>query len=174
MLKIGEVRLLGYDEPMMLAWYSNDAGEERLDVYTVEDAENMNYLDTSDCVASSIVGRDNRIYGDKAVITRIKQAKREASLLCVPEEKEVTIINGQFQVTIKKSNPDIGVYYELRMVNGKTAYEMYKLDHVVVEIDKFFVCAKRSSACRQTKNERFLCCRFEIIDLLCYIRCSPA
>lgn len=137
MLKIGEVRLLGYDEPMMLAWYSNDAGEERLDVYTVEDAENMNYLDTSDCVASSIVGRDNRIYGDKAVITRIKQAKREASLLCVPEEKEVTIVNGQFQVTIKKSNPDIGVYYELRMVNGKTAYEMYKLDHVVVEIDKF-------------------------------------
>ena len=33
---------------------------------------------------------------------------------------------------------------------------------------------KRSTTCRQTKNERLLGCRVEIIDLLCYIRCSPA
>ena len=34
MLKVGEVRLLLYDEPMIVAWYSNDAGEERIDVFT--------------------------------------------------------------------------------------------------------------------------------------------
>lgn len=137
MLKIGEVRLLLYDEPLIVAWYYNDSGEERIDVYTADSVDDVSYLDTSECVASIISGRDVRILGDKGVIKRIKNVKSEASLLCVPEEKDVKIVDGQFQVLIKKANPDIGVSYEHKMINGKTAYEKYANLDCIVEITNF-------------------------------------
>lgn len=135
MLKVGEVRLLLYDEPMIVAWYSNDAGEERIDVFT-SDVE-YRPLDTSECVASCISGKDTRVYGDKDVISRIKQAKHEAALLCMPEKKDVKVADGKFCVTITKENPDIGTFYKLEMVNGRNSYEKYQLDHVVVEFTEF-------------------------------------
>lgn len=135
MLKVGEVSLLGYDTTLLIAWYTNEAGEERIDISG--DPESYGALDTSDCAASMISGRDVRIYGDKELIKRVNQAKQKASLLAVPEKKDVKFENGAVKISIVKEQPDIGVKYQVEMINGKMDYELYQTQTERIELTNF-------------------------------------
>lgn len=132
MLKTGMVSLDTGTVSYEVIWYEDDSSNERIDV--IGSIENYQMLNTDNCVASYIKGRDERYFGDANIIHKIISTKYTASMLCLPEERAVKVEDGKFIMEISKSDPDIGVSYKIVMVNGRIQEEYYEADGNVFEI----------------------------------------
>ena len=135
MLKIGTVSLTSQNSEYSIIWYSDKSKNERIDV--IEDIANYNGIDTSNCVSSLVVGRDTRQFGDGIITATISRIKQTASFLRVAEKRDVKMEAGKFIMEISKEQPDIDVYYKIRLVNGETELEYYRTEEGCIEITNF-------------------------------------
>lgn len=135
MLKIGTVSLTSQEAEYNLIWYADKSKNERIDI--IEDIDDYSAIDTSNCVASLVVGRDTRQFGDSSIIATISRIKQTASFLRVAEKRDVKMEPGKFIMEISKEQPDIDVYYRIRLVNGETDLEYYRTAEGIIEINNF-------------------------------------
>lgn len=133
MLKIGEVFLNTYNEKYAFVWYSDNSSNERIDV--IENLDFYNNLNTSNCVASIINGRDIRVLGDINIITILNRIRTTAAFLHVAEKQDVKVVDGKFVMETSKEQADIDTYYKIRMVNGTIDTEYYKTPEGEITID---------------------------------------
>ena len=102
----------------MIIWQSNDSSDEQIDI--IENAEDYNMLNTDNCTASYIKGTlVEKILGDKFLIEKVLRTKTLAQLCNSPEQKDVKVEGGKFVMVISKENPDLGIYYQVVMENGR-------------------------------------------------------
>ena len=135
MLKIGTVSLTSQNSEYSIIWYSDKSKNERIDV--IEDIADYNGIDTSNCVSSLIVGRDTRQFGDGIITATISRIKQVSSFLRIAEKRDVKVEDGKFIMEISKEQPDIDVYYKIRLVNGETELEYYRTEEGCIEITHF-------------------------------------
>ena len=133
MLKTGKVKLDTGQTEYTVIWYEDDASHERIDV--IKDIEEYSIINTETCVASYIKDKDERYFGDSSLIQKIVGTKYKASMLSMPENRNVSVKDGKFIMEISKADEDIGVSYKMVMINARINYERYEADEVVFEVD---------------------------------------
>lgn len=92
-------------------------------------------LNTDNCTASYIKGTTvEKILGDKFLIEKVLRTKTLAQLCNSPEQRNVKVENGKFIMIISKDNPDLDIFYQVIMENGKTVSEYYKAEGTVINL----------------------------------------
>lgn len=135
MLKIGEVTFNSSNESYSIIWYSDSSSNERIDL--IANISDYNIVDTSNCVASYVrTGNVEKCFGAQNYISSVVKIKMESSLLHVAENKDVCVEDGKFVMNTSKSNEDTGVFYRMKMVNGKIDSEFYQTSAGVINIDQ--------------------------------------
>ena len=121
MVKVGE--LIVKNNKYALIWYTDNINE-RVDI--IRDMEFYQPINTDNCQCSYLSGNPSKIHGDRSLLTRFLQIKRDASSLHVPEQRDIKIENGQVIMTVTKED-DAGLFsYVLETTNGKISKEYYK------------------------------------------------
>ena len=128
----------------MIIWQSNDSSDEQIDI--IENAEDYNMLNTDNCTASYIKGTlVEKILGDKFLIEKVLRTKTLAQLCNSPEQKDVKVEGGKFVMVISKENPDLGIYYQVVMENGKKVSEYYQAEGTIINLHEISYTTYSSS-----------------------------
>ena len=113
-------------------WYTGNNLAERIDV--VDDLAQYEFQDTSGCEASYISKNNFKAFGKINIVKALLKIKNKASMLNIPERKEVKVENGKFIITITKENPDTNIFYKTVMENGRIVSEIFKTEDGTIEI----------------------------------------
>ena len=129
MVKIGELKTK--NRSFYFVWYTDNINE-RIDF--IEDASEYKSLNTMSCDCSYITGNPSKVWGDRSILTKFLQVKRDASSLHVPEKRDIKVDSGMVIMNVSKQDDAGLISYVLTTTNGKVTGETYKVKDTVIEV----------------------------------------
>lgn len=135
MRKIGKLSLSSCSEPYYVIDMMGKNGAERIDVISrIQDYQPFN---TINCVASCIYDKQVYVFGDNSIINAIMKIKQDATLLHVPDKRDVRVEDGKFILVTLKENPGTSILYKTEMTNGEYSFEYYQTSMGSIEYTEF-------------------------------------
>lgn len=133
MQKFGTVSFSKSNELFYLVWYTSIGGVERIDI--IENLNEYDLIDTSDCVAAYFRKTTELVYGDSTVVEELLRTKRNALMFNGKCTQDIDTSSGKFRVVQEKQDQSIGMYYKVIQEDGYNVYEEYSTPECKIVID---------------------------------------
>lgn len=124
MLKIGQVNLNTYDEPLYVFWSVGKGDFERIDI--IKDVSKYQVINTSNCEAAYLRQGKERIFGKHDIIKKFLKIKHDASMIFASEQRDMFVEDGKVMLTITKEKPELSVKWSNTLKAGKSYKEYYQ------------------------------------------------
>lgn len=134
MRKFGIVQLKAYEKRYNIVWFSSGINATRFDV--IENLEDYNIIDTSNCEAAYIASKGAvKYYGDSELVALILRTIADASTFQAQVEQKMSMTEGVIRITQSKEMEKLSLRWYTIMEFGLVKEEFYETAEAVIVFD---------------------------------------